>query len=956
VQPGRRRLLITVLAVAVAVVLGFLLWPRGKESGIAARPTTGSGGATPAIATRGIKDSATGAPRWIGAPGVAGRRVAGVVVGEDGAPIAGATVRLTSRWSAAGLLAAGKQQTDANGRFDFGVQPTTQFIVSADKPTLTATPTRVNVADAGANPASDHLRLVMHPCTASIHGTIYDTVGGTIPHATVARTVWGADSGVAAEADDAGAYELCVDAGGDEVKITADGYAPEQEDVQVYGRTRRDFQLVPGTPVTGRVVRAGDNSPVAGAFVELRSSRGRGDVQLASSADDGTFHFAAVAPGRHQIEAQAERLASEEPAEITVEVGAPVSDVVVAVSATYSVSGRLITRGTKEGVVGHGVFLVAETNDGMRRFQNSGTWKTTGDDGAFTFDSVRPGHYTAVPTGDYTTDVDYTGKVDVKDKDITGVIVETDVTGSIAGRVTLDGKPVDGAEVRANGVKPGSNGTTRSDGTFELLYLAPGEYEVYAQSNRVGAFTKGPKVALKVGERKTGVEVELDLAGAISGVVVDQNDKPVPGVFLQFSLLKGRDFGSATTADDGSFTASALSGGGDYIYEVKQSERSSLSYPPIVGKRFPPVAVADGKTHITGLRIKVKYERLTISGRVVDSAGKPVTDARVSAAPQGDLGWWTAPAASMSDQNGAFALRDLTSGQYSLEAKTIRGTAELENIAAGATGGGLKPRASGGAEGTHGGAREAPEVTAFSYDDYEGVRGTITGSTFQFRNLPPGRYRITARTKNDVDSVSIEVEPEKIATVKLTLRAKGTITGTIVDAKTKAPVADLMCMAAPARKEDMDIGGGARATAPSDASGSFTIKNARAGENRVACWGDELNAWGTVTVTAGQSASVQLTSTQSDPGGREIGMELDNQLSEVVVETVAPGGPAAAAGIVVGDVISSVDGRKVGRYQADMIEKQLEYDEKNDHTIVLERSDKEVTVTLKLGPPAQSQN
>jgi hypothetical protein len=515
----------------------------------------------------------------------------------------------------------------------------------------------------------------------------------------------------------------------------------------------------------------------------------------------------------------------------------------------------------------------------------------------------------------------------------------------------LDGKPVDGADVNAQGAPAFARDTSGGDGSFELSGLAPGEYEVYAQSNRVGAFTHGPKVKLAAGEHKTGVEVDLDLAGSISGVVVDQNDQPVAGAFLSFTLLKGRDVGSATTADDGSFTVGALSGGGEYAYEVRPYDRSVLVLPPAVGKRHPPIAVADGKTHVTGVRIAIKYERLAINGRVIDAAGKPVPDARINATPEDLKGWWGQPSTIMSDQTGAFAVGELPAGDYSIEARTPRGTAHAEHVAAGGSVV-LQVPAAGGIDGTLDGFADTPEVDVFSLDDYRHRAAAVTGTTFQLRDLPPGHYRVTARSGADTDAILVEVAPEAIAKAILALRPKGIIAGRVIDAKTHAPLSDLTCYAALARREDtMQPGSSQRGR--TDLTGAFTIEGAPAGDNQIACWGESVSAWGNATVIARQTVTVELTA-QREGGGRQrnLGMELANQLSDVVVTTVTPSGPAATAGIAVGDIVVSVDGHKVGRYEADLIQKQLEYEGSLTPTIVLERGDTEVTVTLKLAPPS----
>src|SRR5690606_1469201 len=110
--------------------------------------------------------------------------------------------------------------------------------------------------------------------------------------------------------------------------------------------------------------------------------------------------------------------------------------------------------------------------------------------------------------------------------DVLGVTVEVDALSSISGRVTRLGRPVDGARVYARPTEqklegyPPAPATSDVDGHFVLRGVPAGSYRVYAESKRVGAFTPGPAVTVRDGEDRTGVEVELNLAGSIAGSVV----------------------------------------------------------------------------------------------------------------------------------------------------------------------------------------------------------------------------------------------------------------------------------------------------------------------------------------------------------------------------------------------------------------------------------------------------
>jgi len=953
VLKARGRVVVVVVLLLVAAIAAYVAMGRGSESGTEGTAKAGSGGGSQGkvVVARGEKDPATGLPRWFGASGIKGKRIAGLVLDDDGKPVAGATVRLASPYLTAAAMPPQSRQSDGNGHFDFGVYPAATYAVTAEMPKLTAALERIDLRDPIASPAFDQLRLVLHACTASIHGTVLDSAGGPIGGAVLVRTENWVKSAAGVEADENGAYELCVPAGGAGVNVSADGYAAVDEDVNVYGRTRRDFQLAPGASIVGRVVRASDKSPVAQAIVTLRPAemRSRGATPLWVGTDeDGRFAFDAVAPGRLLVSAQAEGFATQQPVDVIAELGGAPTEVTIEVVASFTIAGKVIETGTNKPVVGRNVHVMPRSTV-MELVTPQ--WGTSQTDGSFVVEHVVPGDYRVVLSRNEFRDerkVEPT-LVTVVDKDISGIVLEAPVTGSIAGRVLYGGKGVDGASVRIGS----SSTTSASDGSYIVRQVGPGTHKPYAESHLVGAFTNAPPVTIASGEDKTGVDIVLDLSASVSGVVVDQNDKPVGGVFLSFSLLRGRDFGSATTADDGSFTARSMSGGGEYAYEVKARDRSALVLPPVSGKRHPPVQVKDGQTHVTGLRIQVKYERLAISGRVLDTDGKPIVDAVVSAEPR-ERGWYRPPSAT-SDQTGAFAIRDLPAGTYTLRAATSHGEAREEDIAAGSANVKLTFLAAGGIDGTLVGFTAVPQVSAYRIGDFS-MRHRATGSTltgFQLRNLPAGRYSVSAGVAGRSDSTTVDVMPGQIAKATLELGEVGTVVGRIVDSK-GAPVPRMRCTVALRDRDRIDFGG-SRTESETDASGAFRVETANAGPSMVGCYGrNNTSAWKQVEVAPNAVTNVELTvETREEKKAGHAGLELEDQLGEVLVKSVEANGPAARAGIAIGDSLETVDGYSIGRYQSDYAMSLIESPggDKKTVTIVVERNGKQITVTLTLDPP-----
>ncbi len=920
---SRNRILIAIALIGVVVAVW--LWRRGGEES--------SDDATTTTTVQG-KDPILGRSRWFGQSGVDGRRIAGVVVGDDGAPVTGASVRLVSALTMSGLRTESAVNSDASGRFDFGAQPATSYIVAADMPRLTGAFLRVDLRNSMASPPADQLHLVLHACESSIHGTVRDSAGGVITGAMISRADSGLATSTGAETDDKGEYTLCLPTGSEAVMVRADGYAVLADYITLFGRLRRDFTLNPGTTVVGRVVRAADHVPVEGALVELRPEDPQdGGTQLSAASDaDGRFHIDGVASGRHQLSAVAERLATAKSIEVVAEVGKPPQDVVCELVSSLTISGKVVERGTDTPIAGTSVYAMA-TGRREAFAQRTQLNAITQPDGSFVLDHLLAGEYQLLARSNRDND-DPPTTIKLDRADVTGVVISVDQAGSVAGRILIGGKPVEGARVNTEGGNGGASTLSAFDGSYVLRGIQPGTFRIYSESNRLGAFTRSQPITLAKGDHKTGVDIELDLAGSIAGVVVDQNEAPVAGVFLSFSLLHGRDFGSATTADDGSFMVRGLSGGGDYLYEVRERDGGTLTYPP-AGKRHPPIAVFDGKSHVTGARVKIRLERLSIAGRITDASNKPGADIVVRASSDGY--GYRAPSAT-TDENGAFAIRDLRTGVYRVEATGIRGEASEDNVAAGRTDVALHLTALCGIDGTLEGFASPPDVVAYRSGSAPAAprRATVTGTTFQMRNLPAGDYVVLAMASGENESASVTVAPGVTATVALRRRETGVIEGKVVDEKTHAPISGLYCTIS-----------GRVASGHTDASGAFRLEHAPVGVNEIYC-GGPVSAFGTATVSAGQVTRVELVAAAAKPTvhGRA-GLTLEDQLRDVIVKSVESGGPAARAGVAVGDVLQKIDDEAVwSSYSA--------LSEIEGHPIdtsvklTLERGDKQVIVTLTL--------
>lgn len=889
------------LAIAVVALIAIIVWLT-QRGGSGDSPTTDEqieNGSSSRTNQPGRRPTAAKRP---------GIKIAGTVL-RDNAPAPGVVVSLIQNIATRALH---QTRTDASGHFDLGEQPADRYSVIAEKAGATRALAFVDLRDPTAK--SDQLRLVLHGCDAALHGIIRDASGGPIAKARVGVTPGG--EGVLS--DDDGKYEVCVPVGDSGVWVDADGYARARDRIAAYGRVRRDFELVPEAIVVGRVIYANDKAPVAGARVTLMSERsmtGENTWESATADDDGQFRIDGLLPGRYMLTAKGEHVATREPARVIAEVGTP-GQALCEVAPTLVIAGKLVEKGTAKPIGGSQVSVYSTEIE-----QVEPASARTQDDGSFELEHLFPSTYRVSIQNYVVRDTTITlGNEDKRD-----VVLEVEGRSTLAGRVTYRGQPVDGAMVRGRG----DTRTTDADGKF-LLRLEPGEQGIYAESKRLGAFATDKPITLAKGEQRTGFDIELDLAGAIEGVVVDQTGKPVGGVALEFSLLSGRDFGQATTAEDGTFKVGALSGGGGYGFLVRSLD-SSIKFSPLEGKRFPPINVADGRSRVTGVRIAIRYERKVIAGKVQTTKGAPLPDVLVRAETKG--AWGGVSVRSAVD--GTFSFRDLPDGTYTLRATGTRGIAVVEGVVAGRRDLVIAVPEPGAITGKVKGFAERTSVIAYSTRERAELRTSVKDGAFELRNVPPGEYTVVAFAGGDHATVVTTVTEGGTATVTLEARGLGTVSGTVVD-ESGTGVANARC----------NINGGINATA--DASGGFRLTKAVVGSNRVWCHHPERKLFGSQDVEVMQNQDTTIRVTIKPQQEREkgvTGFTYAYQLEELVVTAVIKGGPAERAGLQVGDVLVKLGDGDLG---VDSLE---ELGPGATVKITIERADKEQVVTLTLGTP-----
>jgi len=550
------------------------------------------------------------------------RRIAGRVT-YSGAPSADVVVKLQSMASYARLTEPIEVRTDENGRFDFGIRPATRYDVTASLTGRTAAIVVLDLANPLLKPPSDQLDLRLDDCATSVEGTVFDASGNRLPKVHVGRErPQGFDEpdqpGV--DSDEHGHYKLCAPMGANEVVYAADGFGSAVATIEIHGEMHHDVVLVPEATLAVRVVRADNGQRVARAYViaspiEFRPERAARGIGVTDN--DGGARIAGLVPGRYHIIGFADGglLSPRSPTE-TLCVG---TEVVVALEGTARIRGKVL-EGAKP-VAGAQVFAGRVPPPG-------GAFSTTSQaDGSFDLDHVPPGD---LKLGASPYEVESPKAIRVEaGKSYDDVVVRVRSLATIRGRVTRLGKPVAAADVCCiPGLMPPKT-PTDVDGNYEFRGVPAGTYTILTGNDT--AFTRGQTISVSGTEQRV-LDLELDQAGTIAGVVVDRDGKPVAGVGVLWENPAIGDVGRAITDSMGRYRCGSMTGGGTYRASVLPSYPSGpgtqTPYPTADGGPYPTLNLKDGTTTIEGVKLAIDYRHGSISGHVVRAHSRCATSRR----------------------------------------------------------------------------------------------------------------------------------------------------------------------------------------------------------------------------------------------------------------------------------------------------------------------------------------
>jgi protocatechuate 3,4-dioxygenase beta subunit len=713
-----------------------------------------------------------------------GQSVRGVVKDEDGRPLAGVEVTLSSsRTLRAGrggvqmtLVGPGGQQrreTGADGRFEFRGLKAGDYQVAARRAGFARAsldPVKVGEARAG-----EPVELTLRP-GVTISGFVKDKAGaGTSGWSVQARPA-GQGGGLAFGPGALGNEEPT---GPDGAFLVEGAVAGESYDLQVMGPAglgpRKAGVVAPaeGVELTvsgageirGRVVDAETGRAIPDfqlryqpdaqggmRFVmRMGPGRGRGPYEkLPFHADDGAFVLEDVPAGRWSVEAFAPGYQPGSAAGVTVGEGEAAEGVEVRLSKGGVVSGRVLEARTGRPVLDAQVQAQLSGGGGpaamVRMGDQAGENEASTDaEGRYEITGLAPG--TWVLTATHPDWSEATARVELEAAPASADI-RLGRGGSIGGTVVAAGRPVAGAQVTLStagdtGFRPGAgmfgggeqSALTDDAGRFRFDRLSAGRYTLGASLREQQS---APAEAVLTGEDSQEVQLVLSEGALVRGVVTGLPDVQLSGVNVS---AQGRDFFATTrTAAGGSFE---LAGVPEGVLSLRANAGDFLS-----GTRSASttVTIAPGQAEAAA---EIVFEPgFRVDGRV-SRGGRPVTDAMVMAFPDGGE---RRSANARTDESGSYALEGLDEGRYTISANPMGGGAPIRRTVdlAGDTTVDLEapPARLAGTVVEAESSRPLGDVQVRIEEAEAGMRfasvvSTDSSGRFVFEDVEPKRYRVT---------------------------------------------------------------------------------------------------------------------------------------------------------------------------------------------------------------------
>ncbi len=469
----------------------------------------------------------------------------------------------------------------------------------------------------------------------SVAGSVLSITGEPLKKAqvTLRRVDQRAEAGYSTTTDAAGAFVLTdLEPGKYVLDVERRGYISRQYNRTGWGSATFPLaqgqalsgvvvKLVPQGVISGKVIDE-DGDPFSQCIVQLLSQeyvRGKRRYQVVEEAqvnDLGEFRVANLAPGKY----------------------------IVGVAVRNRPFGQVRTAGAKDAPEeGYTVTYYPSTTDPS---QATPAIVAAGSD-------IRGMEIRMVRTRTYH---------------VRGRVVDT-VSNPLLRDICLSLTPAD-----ANGIfEVGANKTVVRDaaGTFDIGGVVPGSYILMLNGTN-GSGTLNSQQPLEVSDQNVNDVVVLAKPGLhLSGSIIVDGKGPVDFSAMRFSLepiaIRGGGSAPFQPKPDGTFTVADVGSAKLWLQLISMGESNYVASARLGSQDIPSFVVDLSGGAAAPLEIFVGGKAAQIRGTVRDARREPAPNATVVLVPESsrrDL--WHLFKRTTADQNGAFTLKGIAPGEYTL--------------------------------------------------------------------------------------------------------------------------------------------------------------------------------------------------------------------------------------------------------------------------------------------------
>lgn len=229
------------------------------------------------------------------------------------------------------------------------------------------------------------------------------------------------------------------------------------------------------------------------------------------------------------------------------------------------------------------------------------------------------------------------------------------------------------------GMAGGNSVATDSEGRFEIVGLADGDYRFTARHpDRAKASVQD--VHVETGATIPDIEIALESGGSIEGRVTGRGELPLGDALIVALSMQAGAFKSASTDAEGLYQIEGLPSGQYVVFKSKIGDRAmNLGYDLLGNMRLKTIRVR--KNEVTKHDIHDETENTVRVFGVVRDGGEPVARGMVTALSTDTDGiFGMGIRAQPTDDEGGYELVGLEPGEYFFQVSRFRGRPQQASL------------------------------------------------------------------------------------------------------------------------------------------------------------------------------------------------------------------------------------------------------------------------------------